>query len=124
MSPIKDFPPDFQPSLQARQEIIVSGKELLDMSDFAWRIGAVAIVGLIYHSLVNPPWMWFALGNNVTLRDLIDFRRMQEMIPTGTLTAVDEEFKQGHRFAEFYGFRRTGEVKFHKDRTYLVYRRD
>lgn len=123
MSPIEKLP-ELDWSDHAKQEVLATNAdELVARSDFAWRIGHVAIVGLIYHSLTSPPWMWFALARGVTLRDLIDFRRMQTMIPPGTLVAVNEAFEQGIRFAKFYGFVATDAVHEHNGNNYRVYRR-
>lgn len=95
-------------------ELITTGEALLDQSDFVWRIGHAAIAGFVYNSLVNPPWMWFMLTKGTTLSDLIDFRRLTRLIPIGTLTAVNENFLVGMKFAKFYGFVPTGEnVEFH-----------
>ena len=58
------------------------------------------------------------------LADLIDFRRLRELIPVGSHTAVLETFEAGHRFAKFYGFSETGESQQHEGKTYLIYRRD
>lgn len=99
------------------------GNELLAISDCAWQIRDILVVGLIYSSLVNPPWMWFALSKNVTFSDLIDFRQIKDYIPKGTLTAVAEDFPIARRFAQFYGFEKTDDVHIFKGRNYLIYRR-
>lgn len=115
--------PDLDWNDIARQEIIVTGANLVAQSDFAYQIGRVAIAGLIYHSYVAPPWFWFALAKGVTLRDLIDFRALREEIPRGALTAIYEEWPNAVRFAEFYGFEDTHEVRLCGDRLYKIYRR-
>lgn len=116
--------PDFQWSEVAATEMREQPPaQLILQSDFAYRLGNIAVVGLIYHSLTSPPWMWFALARGVTLRDLIDFRRMQDMIPRGTLVAVWEEDKVADRFARFYGFDPTEDTIPHGTRTYRLYRR-
>lgn len=122
MSPI-DKLPDLDWNEVAKQEIIVTGADLVSRSDFAYQIGRVAIAGLIYHSYISPPWFWFALAKNVTLRDLIDFRAFREEIPEGALTAVCDEWPHAVRFAEFYGFEDTGETRPCNDRIYKIYRR-
>lgn len=107
----------------ARQEIIITGANLVSQSDFAYQIGHVAIAGLIYHSYVAPPWFWFALAKGVRLRDLIDFRALREQIPRGALTAINEEWPNAVRFAEFYGFEYTGEKCLLENKPYMIYRR-
>lgn len=107
----------------ARREIIVTGADLVAKSDFAYQIGRVAIAGLIYHSYMAPPWFWFALAKGVTVRDLIDFRALREEIPQGALTAINEEWPNAIRFAEFYGFENTGQVRVLGDSLYKIYRR-
>lgn len=99
------------------------GDVLLDQSDMAWQLGNLLVVGLIYPSLISPPWMWFALTKDVKFRDLIDFRRIKDYIPQGTVTAVAEDFAVAHRFAQFYGFVNTGDQVEHKNRCYYIYRR-
>jgi hypothetical protein len=122
MNPIKNLP-EMNWTAQARREIAITGEQLLAMSDYCWRLGDCGVVGLIYTSLTSPPWMWMALTEDVRFRDLIDFRRMREMIPYGTLVAVDEDFTVGRRFAEFYGFEATPTLRKHKGVTYRTYRR-
>src|ERR1044072_1341899 len=73
MNPIERLP-DLDWNEIARQEIVVTGADLVAKSDFAFQIGRVAIAGLIYHNYISPPWFWFALAKGVTIRDLIDFR--------------------------------------------------
>lgn len=99
------------------------GDALLDQSDMAWQLGNLLVVGLIYKTLTNPPWMWFALSKDVKFRDLIDFRRIKDHIPLGTLTAVADDFTVAQRFAQFYGFEFTGERTMYKERCYLIFRR-
>lgn len=120
-------PIDKLPSLDwneiAQREIIVTGADLVAKSDFAYQIGRVAIAGLIYHSYMAPPWFWFALAKGVTVRDLIDFRALREEIPQGALTAINEKWPNAIRFAEFYGFEDTGQVRVLEDSPYKIYRR-
>lgn len=122
MNPIDNLP-NLDWNEIARQEIIVTGANLVAQSDFAYQIGRVAIAGLIYHSYVSPPWFWFALAKGVTMRDLIDFRALRENIPVGALTAVCEEWPNAVRFAEFYGFAYVGEDRLYGGKTYKIYRR-
>ena len=118
MKEIKEIP-DLAWTEQARREIALTGQALLDQSDFAWVIGNLAICGLLYRNFLNPPWFWFALTEGITIRDLIDFRRLKELIPQGALTAVDESFGEGMRFARLYGFEDTGL----REAGYHIYRR-
>lgn len=122
MSPI-DKLPELDWNDIARQEIIITGADLVARSDFAFQIGRVAIAGLIYHNYVSPPWFWFALAKNVKIRDLIDFRAMREQIPQGSLTAINIEWPNAVRFAEFYGFEDTGTERQYGDKPYKIYRR-
>lgn len=122
MSPI-DHLPNLDWNEIARNEIIVTGANLIAQSDFAYQIGRVAIAGLIYHNYTSPPWFWFALAKGVTMRDLIDFRALKEEIPLGALTAVCDEWPNAVRFAEFYGFVPTGEERLYGDKHYKIYRR-
>ena len=122
MNPIKKLP-DFHWADHARGEIAVTGPSLILMSDCAFAIGEVAIAGLIYSSYTSPPWFWFALTENVSFSDLIDFRRLQDEIPKGALTAVRTDFAPGHRFAKFYGFEATDRMQVHEGREYQIYRR-
>lgn len=122
MTPIKGLP-DLDWNEIAQQEIIVTGANLVAQSDFAYQIGRVAIAGLIYHSYIGPPWFWFALAKGVTLRDLIDFRALREQIPYGALTAINEGWPNAVRFAEFYGFEDTGELRLYGGKLHKIYRR-
>ena len=122
MNPIDNLP-DLDWNEIAKREIIVTGANLVARSDFAYQIGRVAIAGLIYYSYIGPPWFWFALAKGVTLRDLIDFRALREQIPAGALTAGCEELPNAIRFAEFYGFEDTGNVRPNEGRVYKIYRR-
>ena len=122
MNPIDNLP-NLDWNEIAKQEIIISGADLVAKSDFAYQIGRVAIAGLIYHSYTAPPWFWFALAKGVTIRDLIDFRALRETIPTGSQTAVCDKWPNAVRFAEFYGFENTGEERTYGDKLYKIYRR-
>ena len=107
----------------AKREIALEGEELLHRSDFVWKLGEAAICGLIYNVFTSPPWMWFAMSKDVTMGDLIDFRRLATMIPLGTLTGVDESLPVAIRFAEFYGFEETGSTHDYHGRRYKIFRR-
>ncbi len=107
LDPIQDLPA-FDWSDLAQLEMQETGLELIRQTDRMWRVGSVAVVGFIWSSFYQPPWMWFALARGVTLRDLIDFRRLTAQIPSGTLTGVRQGHKEARRFAEFYGFDYTG----------------
>lgn len=122
MNPI-DKLPDLDWNEIASKEIILTGENLVAQSDFAYQIGRVAIAGLIYHSYLAPPWFWFALAKGVTMRDLIDFRALREQIPAGALTAVNPEWPNAVRFAEFYGFDDTGRRSLAGEKPYMIYRR-
>lgn len=118
MTPINQLP-SFDWNDQAKEEILREGQDLINRSHFSWAVGDVVICGLIYSTYTSPPWFWFAMSKGVTLRDLIDFRRLARLIPRGTMTAVAETFREGIRFAEFYGFTETD----HTVDGYKIYRR-
>lgn len=116
--------PAWQWKPNSEREIIISGEELVGQSDFVWRVGNVAIVGFIHTSYLTAPWMWFLLANNVTIADLVDFRRCAELIPKGTLTAVATDFALALRFAKLYNFVETDEQDIeYGDRVYRVMRK-
>ena len=107
IEPIYDLPP-FDWSDLAQLEMQENGLDLIRQTDRMWRIGNVAVCGFIWHSFYQPPWMWFALGKGVTLRELLDFRRLAGQIPEGTTTGVRVDQTEALRFAELYGFHYTG----------------
>lgn len=107
MKPISEIP-DWAWVAQAEKEIKLGGTRVLERSCMAFAVGNVAICGLIQETLSNPPWFWFALAEGVTLRDLLDFRRLAELIPVGAQTAVEVGFTEGLRFARLYGFEEVG----------------
>jgi hypothetical protein len=109
---------------RARRQIdAAGGNALINMSHVAYRLGNAGVIGLIYGSLLSPPWLWFALAKNVTMRDLIDFRRMQNLIPPGTFAAVEDADKVAYRFASFFGFVQTGHEVEHEGQLYLLMRK-
>lgn len=122
MNPI-DAIPDLDWSEIAKQEIIMTGANLVAMSDFAYQIGKVAIAGLVYSSYTAPPWFWFALAKGVRIRDLIDFRALREQIPVGAYTAINADWPESIRFAEFYGFVDTGQQRIFGGKFYKIFRR-
>ena len=115
--------PNWKWKEHSEMEIALTGRELVALSDFVWRIGVVAVAGFVHHSYTSPPWMWFVLADNVTIADLIDFRRLSEQIPKGTLTAVDEKFPVAMRFARLYGFDLTGESITRNEHKYKLMRK-
>ena len=122
IKPIKKLP-ELDWSNQAQKEIVITGEDLLDQSTFAWEVGGILVVGFIYTSLLAPPWMWFALAKGVTIRHLVDFRRLVDYIPLGTTTAIESEFKEGIRFAKLYKFEDTGETRDYAGLHYKIFRR-
>lgn len=125
MSPIELITglPDWQWKDHSKNEIAMTGEQLVEMSDFVWRLGAVAVAGFIHTSYTSPPWMWFVLAEDVGVADLIDFRRLALRIPKGTLTAVKADFAVGIKFAKVYGFTETGEEEFYSGRPYKIMRK-
>lgn len=115
--------PDWRWKEHSQNEILMTGRQLVDLSDFVWRIGNVAIAGFMHHSYTSPPWMWFVLAENVKIADLIDFRRLSLLIPKGTLTAVDASFAVAIKFAKIYGFVETGEELQGYDKPYNLMRK-
>lgn len=101
--------PSFDWSDLARLEMQEHGLDLIRQTDRMWRVGNVAVCGLIWSSFYQPPWMWFALGKGVTVRELLDFRGLARLIPAGTTTGVRKDQKGALRFAELYGFCPTGD---------------
>ena len=100
--------PNWDWSEHCRQEIALTGEQLVEQSDFVWRIGNFALIGFMHTSLTSPPWMWFLLTKGTTISHLIDLRRLSVRIPVGTLTAVDASFSTGLKFAKAYGFEEVG----------------
>jgi hypothetical protein len=110
MNPIDQFP-NLDWSEHAQEELLITdARELMMVTDFAWKIGNIAAIGLVYSSFAAPPWMWMIFAKGVTNRDLYDFRRKATLIPKGTLTAVKASFEMGLRFARLYGFEEAGDT--------------
>lgn len=122
MNPIRELPP-LNWTEHAAAEICLNGQAVLDASTGVWQIGSVAIAGLIYHSFTDPPFMWMAVSKDIQFKDLLDFRRYAEMIPSGTTTYVNVTSEVAFRFARLYGFRGTGRYVHQNDNTYLIMRR-
>lgn len=100
--------PNWRWKEHSANEIAMTGEEIVELSDVVWQIGNVAVAGFIYQSLLGPPWMWFVLAEDVTIGDLIDFRRLSSRIPKGTETFVKSSFTIALRFAKLYGFEEIG----------------
>jgi hypothetical protein len=116
--------PDFDWTERAQRQIDThGGNALLAASHKAYRLGNAGVIGLIYQSMFSPPWLWFALAKTATMRDFIDFRRMQELIPRGTLTAVEDGDEVAFRFARFYGFEDSGNSVEHEGQLHLLMRK-
>lgn len=122
MNPI-DKLPDLDWTDVTREELVITGDDIVRRSDVAYRIGNVAVAGLIYYSFCSPPWFWFGLAEGVRFRDLIDFRALREKIPQGATTAINAMHDKSLRFARFYGFEPTGQVREFAGNKYLIYRR-
>jgi hypothetical protein len=123
MKEIKHLP-DLNWSDRARRQIAEAGGDaLVQDSHVAYRLGNAAVIGLVYQSFFAPPWLWFALADRVTLRDLIDFRRMQDRIPRGTLTGVEDGDSTAFRFASFYGFVDSGITAEREGQFYIIMRK-
>lgn len=123
MIPI-DKLPDLDWSDVARVQLAEQdGDALVGSSTVAYRIGEIAVAGLIYHNLLSPPWFWFALARNIRHGDLLDFRRLKNHIPIGALTGVDKDDERCVRFAKLYGFVPTQEEHRQGDKTYQIFRR-
>jgi hypothetical protein len=123
MTPINKLP-DLPWTDRAQSQIdTYGGDALLAQSHVAYRLGNAAVIGLIYESMFSPPWLWFALAKSITMRDLIDFRRKQELIPRGTITAVEDGDDVAFRFACFYGFEDTGQFVEYEGCFYMMMRK-
>lgn len=83
------------------------------------------ILGLIYSSLTSPPFVWFLMTDAFFTNLLRNLRAMREavMLLPPAHALVNAQFKQGCRFAEFFGFRCEGEVARVDGREYALYRR-
>lgn len=115
--------PNWRWAKHSQDEITLTGQELVDATDFVWRIGNVAVAGFVHHSFCAPPWMWFVLADDISIADLIDFRRLALRIPRGTTTAVLSTFAVGLKFAKVYGFVETGEEVAWADRSFRIMRK-
>ena len=87
----------------SKMEMSINTTDVVGMTDFIWRVGKSAVVGFIYQSFLSPPWMWFLLSDQITIGDLMDYRRLKNLIPRGTLTGVQQGYDLGVRFATLYG---------------------
>jgi hypothetical protein len=108
---------------KSREEIDLTGEELLKYSDFIWKLGNIIVMGLIYSSFTSPPWAWFLLADDIKFSDLVDLRRATDYIPSGAMTAVQSDFTVGLRFAKFYGFVETGQTAHANSREYVIMRK-
>lgn len=115
--------PNWQWKEHSQKEIVMTGEELVEDSDFVWRIGEVAVIGFIYSSYLAPPWMWFVLAEKIGIADLVDFRRLSRLIPKGTLTAIAADYSVGHRFAKLYNFVETDENLDYSGNPYKIWRK-
>lgn len=120
MTPINSIP-NFDWNDLARRNIERS-QGLVEESHVAYSIGNIGIAGLIYSNFLQPPWFWFALARGVTLRHLLDFRRLKERIPLGSLTAVDTASEDAVKFARVFGFVNTGQP-YADEETIKIFRR-
>lgn len=115
-----DALPAFDWSNLAALEMQEHGLDLIAQTDCMWKVGDVAVCGLIWESFYSPPWMWFALAKGARLRDLLDFRRLAHRIPHHTLTGIRDDRPEAIKFAELYGFRWTKQCV----GAYLIYRKE
>jgi len=115
--------PEWKWKPNSEKELELTGQQLVNVSDFVWRVGVVAVVGFIHTSYTSPPWMWFLLAEGVRIKDLIDFRRLALQIPKGTLTAVASDFGLGLKFARVYNFVETDEEVTDAGRKYKIMRK-
>lgn len=123
MKAIKKLP-DLRWSQRARKQIDSAGGDaLVECSHVAYRLGDAAVIGLVYQNFFSPPWLWFALAEDVSMRDLIDFRKLQDQIPRGTLTSVQDGDTIALRFAAFYGFEDSGQIVEHEGLVYILMRK-
>lgn len=123
MKAIKKLPDLRWSARAARQIESAGGDALVQCSHVAYRLGNAAVIGLVYQNLFSPPWLWFALAEDVSMRDLIDFRKLQDQIPRGTLTSVQDGDTTAIRFAAFYGFEDSGQIVEHEGLVYILMRK-
>lgn len=123
MKEIKELPAWDWSNRAKAQMLHYDAETMLQSSYVAYQLGTAAVVGLIYVSLLAPPWLWFALASEVTMRDLIDFRRLRDRIPTGALTAIEEDDEIALRFASFHGFVDTGRIIEAPEGNYIIMRK-
>lgn len=122
IEPIKELP-KFNWLEHSKREIALTGVDLLFQTTFMWKVGNVAVVGFIYSNLLAPPWMWFALAKGITIGDLVDFRRLTKLIPSGTLTGIQADYKLGIRFAKIYEFEDTEHLREYAGIDYKLFRK-
>lgn len=82
------------------------------------------VVGVIKSSLIGTPYLWFLLCKDFRPRYLRKARKwMHENIRRhfGLQTQIEDEFEIGVKFAEFFGFQKTGLVNELLGRKYYVY---
>lgn len=82
------------------------------------------VVGVIKMSLLGTPYLWFLLCDNFSPRYLRKARKWVHGAVRkyfGLQTQIEDEFETGVKFAEFFGFRKTGIVSEIFDRRYHVY---
>lgn len=85
------------------------------------------VVGLIYRSMINPPWMWLLLTQDYIRRLKKSIRATRlaiEYLPRGTMTAVAHGFRAGDTFARAFDFQPVGEWVVVEGKKYDIYRRN
>jgi len=102
---------------------IAKAPNLVEESDFAWQIGDKFIAGWQYPALAGPAWFWFALTTNLRPMDLRTMMGMVPQLPVNAHTAVARDFEAGIKFAQFFGFKPTGESTSVGGVEYLEFRR-
>ena len=123
--------PDLQWAEHSAEEYL--GENIVRMENISalmWEIklkeAPLAVCGLVYGALTNPPWLWFLITREFEKHVLDNVRYLRELacnIPSGTLTSVEQGFEPGYKFARFFGFFPTVHLAEHNGKIYKVFRR-
>lgn len=83
------------------------------------------VLGLIYDSFTNPPWVWLLMTKDILGAPPSLFRDLLEtsLALPPSLTFVNTLFTEGKRFLRFFGFEPVHKVTRYDGREYAIYRR-
>lgn len=88
-----------------------------------YQLGNAGVLGIVYSSLISPPWIWFRLSKSFSNRDLIELKKESYRLPRDAHTVVKTTFKEGERFARFFGFEPQHTLIDYDGDVYEIYRR-